>query len=415
MARRSRLLPVAALALAAAFGAAACGSDGSATASTKKGAAAEKSAVASGAAPREVRVSPAVEERLARTIAATGTLAAEDQVTLGFQVAGRVSELLVDLGSRVARAQPVARLDPTDFRLRVEQAEAALRQARVRVGLTPQGTDDRVNPEETALVKQARAVLDEARLTRERMDKLWEQQLIARAQLDAAVAGLQVAEARYQDAIEEARNRQAVLAQRRSELEMARQQLTDTVLTSPINGAVRERRASVGQYLAVGAAVVTVVRIDPLRLRVAVPEREAAGVKPGQSVRVAVEGDPASYGGRVVRLSPAIEEQSRTLLVEAEVPNPRGALRPGAFAKVEIVSEVAQPAVVVPVSSIVTFAGIQKVLTVADGRAVERRVELGRRLGERVEVVAGLKAGEAVVVQPGNLVGGQPVTVAPGR
>ncbi|MGH7392377.1 MAG: efflux RND transporter periplasmic adaptor subunit [Candidatus Rokuibacteriota bacterium] len=413
MTRRSTRLSLAALALTAALGSSGCGYDGSATASTKKGPAAQKPA--GGATPREVRVSPAVEERLARTIVATGTLAAEDQVTLGFQVAGRVSELLVDLGSRVTRGQPVARLDPTDFKLRVEQAEAALRQARVRVGLTPQGTDDRVNAEDTALVKQARAVLDEARLTRERMDKLWEQQFIARAQLDTAVAALQVAEARYQDAIEEVRNRQAILAQRRSELELARQQLADTVLASPINGAVRERRASVGQYLAAGAAVAVVVQMDPLRLRVSVPEREAAGVKPGQRVRVAIEGDPTSYGGRVARLSPAIEEQSRTLLVEAEVPNPAGALRPGAFGKVEIVTEAGQPAVVVPASSIVTFAGVQRVLTVVDGRAVERRVELGRRLGERVEVVEGLKAGEPVVVQPGNLVGGQPVTMTSAR
>jgi multidrug efflux pump subunit AcrA (membrane-fusion protein) len=361
-----------------------------------------------------VKVEPAGERQVARTVIATGTLAAEDQVVLGFQVPGRLSELLVDLGSRVRRGQPLARLDPTDFRLRVEQAEAALRQARVRVGLTPEGTDNRVNIEETAVVAQARAVLVEARLTRERMVKLWEQQLVARAQLDAAVAALQVAEARYQDAVEEVRNRQAVLAQRRSELELARQQLADTTLTSPIDGAVRERRASVGQYLAAGTPVATVVQLDPLRLRVAVPERDAADVRPGQNVRLTVEGDSASYGGRVVRLSPAIEEQSRTLLVEAEIPNPRGALRPGAFAKAEITTDAGHPVVVVPASAIVTFAGIDKVLAVADGRAVEKRVQLGRRLGEHVEVVSGLDKGEAVVVQPGNLVGGQQVTVVPG-
>ncbi len=406
---------LAVLALAVALGLSGCGSDSAATTSTKKagpGAAsrAGKPAGAGGGAPREVRVSSAAEERLARTIAATGTLAADDQVTLGFQVAGRVKELAVDLGSRVTRGQPIARLDPTDFALRVDQAEAALRQARVRVGLPPQGSDDHVNAEDTALVKQARAVLVEAQLTRDRMDKLWERQFIARAQLDAAVAALQVAEARYQDAVEEIRNRQAILAQRRSELELARQQLADTALTSPITGAVRERRVSVGQYLGAGTPVAIVVRTDPLRLRVAVPEREAAGVKFHQRVTVTIEGDPASYGGQVVRLSPAIEEQSRTLLIEAEVPNPTGTLRPGAFAKVEIVTAPGQPAVVVPASAIVRFAGITRVLTVVDGRAVEKRVELGRQLGERVEVVEGLKAGEPVVVRPGNLIDGQPVT-----
>ena len=166
--------------------------------------------------------------------------------------------------------------------------------------------------------------------------------------------------------------------------------------------------------LKIGSPVATVVRVDPLRLRVAVPERDAADVRPGQKVRLAVEGDPASYGGRVVRLSPAIEEQSRTLLIEAEIPNPRGTLRPGAFAKAEITTDAGQRVVVVPASAIVTFAGIDKVLVVADGRAVEKRVQLGRRVGAQVEVLKGLAAGEPVVVQPGNLVGGQRVTVVSG-
>lgn len=384
-----------------------CGRDSSATAPSAKGQA---------PAPREVRAMPAVETRVPRTVAVTGTLAAEEQIILSLKVTGRLAGLTVDLGSPVRRGQVVARLDPTDFRLRVEQAEAGLQQARVRLGLSARGTHDRVAPDTTALVRQARAVLDEARLTRERMAQLAERELIARAQLDTAVAAELVAEGRYQDALEEVRNRQAVLAQRRSELELARQQLDDTVLRSPVDGMIRERRAAVGEYLAAGAPVATVVRVDPLRLRVAVPERDAADVRPGQTVRLAVEGDPASYQGRVARLSPAIEEQSRTLLVEAEIPNPRGALRPGSFAKAEIVTDTGQPVIVVPATAIVTFAGIDKILVVADGRAVERRIVLGRRLGEQVEVVSGVKAGEPVVVQPGNLVGGQPVTVAgPGR
>jgi multidrug resistance efflux pump len=136
-------------------------------------------------------------------------LAADEQVVLGTKVAGRVGELLVDLGTRVRRDQAVARLDPTDAQIRVDQAVAALQQARARLGLSPQGMDDRVDPEQTALVRQARAVLDEATLTRDRIERLWQQELVARAQVDTAVSGLGVAEGRYQDAIEEVRIRQA--------------------------------------------------------------------------------------------------------------------------------------------------------------------------------------------------------------
>jgi RND family efflux transporter MFP subunit len=385
----------------------ACNSEPPATASP------ENAPTAGEATTREVRVLPAVEVQVPRTVAVTGTLTAEELVVLSLKVTGRLAELAVDLGSAVRRGQMVARLDATDFRLRLEQAEAALHQARARLGLDPRSPDDGVDPEQTSLVRQARAVLDEARLSRDRMTRLAEQELVARAQLDAAIAAERVAEGRYQDAIEEVRNRQAILAQRRSELELARQALADTVLRAPIEGMIRERRAAVGEYLAAGTPVATLVRVHPLRLVVAVPEREAAGIRVGQEVRVSVEGDAAVYRGRVARLSPSIQEQSRTLTMEAEIPNEQGRLRPGAFAKVDIIVAADEPVVFVPASAIVIFAGIEKVLTVRDGRAAELRVQTGRRQGERVEIVAGLKPGEPVVVEPGNLVAGQPVTVQP--
>lgn len=359
--------------------------------------------------PRAVRVVSAEAGLLPRSVVVTGTLAADEEVVAAFKVAGRVSEIAVDLGSPVRRGQLLARIDPTEYRIRVAQAEAALRQARAGLGLSPDGDDDRVDPDKTALVREARAVLDEARLSRDRIAQLREKDLVARADLDAAVSRLLVAEGRHQAAIEEVRNRQEILAERRHALALARQQLDDAELRAPIDGAVRERRASVGEYLAAGAPVAGVVRIDPLRLKVSVPERDASAVRVGQAVRVRVEGDAAEHAGRVVRLSPAIQEQNRTLLVEAEVANRRGKIRPGAFARAEIVVEPGRTAVTVPSSAIVTFAGVEKVFGVEGGRAVERPVRTGRRAGDRVEILDGLAAGDPVVADPGNLAGGQPV------
>ena len=360
---------------------------------------------------RQVRVILAAERETARLVSASGTLAAEEQIILGTKVIGRLGEISVDLGSRVRKGQAIARIDQSDYRLRVDQAEAALQQARVRLGLSPAGSSDKVDIEQTATVRQAAAVLKDAHLTHDRMVELWERKFIARAELDTAVSQLAVAEGRYQDAIEEVRNRQAVMVQRRSELEIARQQLADTIITSPFDGAVSERQASVGQYLPAGAPIVTLVRTDPLRLRLAVPEREAGLLRIGQSVDLTVEGDPNKYQGRVARLSPAIAENNRTLMIEAEVPNRRGDLRPGSFAKADILVEAGQRIVTVPVDSIVTFAGIEKVLTIAKNSALEKRVHTGRRLDNQVEILDGISAGEPVIVQPGNLVGGQPVQV----
>ncbi len=261
-------------------------------------------------------------------------------------------------------------------------------------------------------MRQARAVLDQATLTRDRTAAAARKGIVSQADLDAAEANFRVAEGRYQDAIEEVRNRQGVLRQRRIELELAKQALDDSRLSAPFAGRVRERHATPGQYLAAGAPVGTIVKVHPLRLRLSIPEREAAAVRVGQTVRVRLEGDPTAYEGRVARVGPAIEETSRTLSIEAEVANPTGVLRPGAFANAEVVTEARETAILVPATTLVSFAGVERVFVVKDGQAAERRVTTGRRDGGRVEVIKGLAAGEPVVVNPGNLVDGETVSAS---
>ncbi len=373
-------------------------------------ASARQSRPGEGREPRQVKTARVAEIPVGETVTANGTLAAYDQTTISVKVPGRLRAISVDLGTVVRRGQMIAQLEPQDYKLRVQQSEASLAQARARLGLSPDGTDDNVNPEQTATVRQARAVLDEARFNRERAAKLVEQGVIAKAEFDSADSVYKVAEGRYQDAIEEIRNRQALLSQRRSELAMARQQLADTSVYAPLDGIVQEKRASAGEYLAAGTPVVNVVKMDPLRLRAEVPEREAASIRSGQSVRVTVEGDANIYVGQIKRLSPVIAEQNRMLLVEADVHN-EGTLRPGSFARAEIVTNDAKMTVTVPTNAIVTFAGIEKVILVQNGKAVEKPITTGRRNNEWTEIVAGLNVGDQVVVDPGNLQSGQAVQV----
>lgn len=361
-------------------------------------------------AARPVHMVQSVAGTLPRTVPATGTLAAEDQVVLNTKVAGRLDQLPVDIGSAVRTGDTVAVLDLTDFRLRVEQAETALAQARSRLGVPADGSGDDVPPGNTALARQTRAVFEQSRLQRDRLLGLWKDGILSRAELDAAEADFRVAEARAQESIEEVANRKAVLAERKTELRIAQQQLADATLVAPFDGVVRERHLSVGRFLAVGEPVVTIVRMHPLRLRLPVPEREAASVGVGQRVELRAEGSETVHGGTVVRLSPAVDENTRTLLVEAEVPNPEHALRPGAFASAEVVIDPDATAVLVPTTAIVSFAGVTKVLTVADGKIVEARVRTGRQRGDQTEVLDGLAAGTPIVAEPGNLSAGTAVT-----
>ena len=341
----------------------------------------------------------------------SGALAAQDQATLSVKVPGRLTSLPVDLGTIVRQGETLATVERKDYELKVQQAEAAIGQARARLGLSPKGPDENVNAEETATVRQARATLEEARANRDRSVKLIEQGVVPKAEYDRTDAAFKVALGRYQDSLEEIRNRQAILQQRVSELSLAKQQLSDTSIVSPFDGVVQERKSSVGEYLAAGAPVLTIVKVDPLRFRGEVPEREAHSVKSGQMVRLTLEGDQSVYSGRIVRISPTLSEQNRVLVVEAQVRN-NGRLRPGAFAKAEIVTSDSSMAVTVPATSIVTFAGIEKVITVQNGKAVEKPVTTGRRTGDWVEILGGVAVGESVIVDPGNIQSGQQVRTA---
>jgi RND family efflux transporter MFP subunit len=358
--------------------------------------------------PRQVKTVQVAETPIGETVTVNGTLAAYDQATVGTKVAGRLQSISVDFGTAVRKGQAIAKLEAGDYQLRVQQAEASLAQARARVGLSPDGGDDRVTLDQTGTVREAKAVLDESKAKRDRAARLINQGIIPKAEMDTADADYKVAMSRYQDAVEEIRNRQGVLAQRRSELNLARQQLADTILYAPMNGVVQQKQASVGEYLAAAAPVVEIVQIDPLRLRVDVPERESHKIHIGQSVRVTVEGDPDAYLGTVKRLSPSISQQNRVLSVEADVRN-TGHLKPGAFVKAEIVTDQTSTAATVPPSAVVVFAGIEKVITVEGGKAVEKVVMTGRRGEDWVEIKSGINVGQKVIVNPGNLQSGQAV------
>jgi RND family efflux transporter MFP subunit len=356
-------------------------------------------------------VARVLDTPLERTTAALGSLVAFDQATISVKVPGRLRSITVDLGSLVQRGQLIAQTEPQDYQLRVQQAEAAVAQARVRLGLPATGTNDNIDQEHTSLVRQASVLAEEAHANRDRLAALHEQGITPRAQVDTAEASYKVALSRLEDAREEIHNRRAVLVQRRSELEIARQQLSDVSVHAPFDGAIQEKRASVGEYLAAGAPLATIVRMDPLRLRAEVPEREVPNIRVGQTVRVTTEGDPNVYTGRIARLSPSITPQNRMLMVEAEVKNTNGALRPGSFARAEIVTDDRGMSLTVPTRAIINFAGIEKIIVVKDGKAVEKSITTRRRTTEWTEVVSGVTVGEAVVLEPGNLQSGQAVTV----
>ncbi len=364
-------------------------------------------------AERPVRVARAEVRAMPRMIHVNGSLAAQEQSTLSAKVTGRLERLSVDIGSVLRQGELVAQIEPRDYDLGLQQAAAALAQSRAALGLPLEGDDDRIELERVTAVKQAKAVLEESGKNRDRVQRLSVSGIASQSEVDTVESAHTVALARYEAAIEDGRGRMATVAQRRAELELARKRLADASVRAPFDGTVQARPASVGEYVAAGTPIVQLVKTDPLRLRLEVPERECILVRTGQVVLLLVEGDTNTYRGELARLSPALDDQTRMLRVEADVPR-EGSLRPGLFARARIIVTEREQALTVPLEALTTFAGLEKVVGVREGKAVEQVIATGRRGPDWVEVLSGLEAGEAVVLSPGSLRTGQRVRASHG-
>jgi RND family efflux transporter MFP subunit len=360
---------------------------------------------------KKVRIARVQRLDTEETIYATGALVAQDRATLSAKVPGRVESIEVDLGTAVKQGDLLARIERQDYELKQRQAEAALTQARARLGISLSGEDDKVEPDHASIVKEARALLNEATKSRDRAKNLRAEGVIPEAEVETAEAAYQVAVNRYDEAVNEAKNRLATLRMRQAELELAAQQLTDTEIRAPFAGIIEQRQTSPGEFLNIGAPLMTVVRVDPIRLRLEISEKDAPRVQAGQTVHLKIEGSERQYEGKISRVSPVITRDNRMLVAEADVPNPHGELRPGSFVKADVVVNEKAPGMFVPEGSVRSFAGIQKIFLVSSGKAIEKEVKLRREQNGLVEVVGEFKGGEEVVVDPGSLRNGQPVEV----
>ena len=346
------------------------------------------------AAAIDVATAAVIERSANRSVEVVGSLVAEDEVTVSSQASGNLADITVDLGSAVRRGQVIARIDQRELKLKVDQAEGTLHQAEARLGIK---RGERFDPQKQTDVRMAFAALERARYDLNASRSLAQSGDISRQQLDVYQKTVDQAEARYQAAIENVRNLEAIVEEKRAALDLAKKQLADTDILSPINGVVKEKAASRGEYLQPGKPIVTIVQIDPLRLRADIPEYATAAVRTGQTMTMTVEAFPQrTFSGHVVHIGPSLNEQTRALTVEAQVANPSNLLRPGMFAKSNLITTKDALALMVPRRAVQLTAGLNKVFVIENGRASERIVKLGGNDGDLVEVLEGVKSGEIV-------------------
>jgi multidrug efflux pump subunit AcrA (membrane-fusion protein) len=392
----------AALALVAALGLflAACGSRAQANKQAPE--------VAPTPADVEVATAAAVRRDLPRYVEATGGLAADEQTDVAPTVGGRVVSVAVDLGSYVQRGQPIVRLDGADAQLRLEQAQAALaqaqsavRQAEERIGLRP---GQRFEPTRVAEVGAARAALDLAEKQLRRFETLLESGDVSRSAYDQQRAQRDQLRQQYEAALAQANQSYAAVQTARAAVEAARvtvetaqKGVRDVVIYAPISGYVADRPADLGEYVSTSMKVATIVRTNPLRVRIDIPEQSISSIRPGQSVSVSTSAYPdRAFAGRVARISPNVSQQSRTLTVEAEVENGENLLKPGQFATIRILLPQTEPAILVPARAVRTDGTTARVFVIRDGVAQERLVQAGQAQGDLVEVRGNVAADELV-------------------
>jgi RND family efflux transporter MFP subunit len=363
--------------------------------SKSKESAARADAKAEPAAVIQVSTAAVIERSTNRGVEVVGSLEAQDEVTVSSQASGNLESISVDLGSPVSRGQVIARIDQRELKLKRDQAEAALHQAEAKLGIT---RDGKIDPQKQPDVRQAVAGLERARYDLIAAKKLFDAGTISNQQYDVYQKTVEQAEARYQASLENVRNLEAIIEEKRAALDLTKKQLADSDIISPITGVVKEKTASRGEYLQPGKPVVTIVQINPLRLKLEVPETFAAGIARGQVVTLRVDSfADREFKGVIKRINPSMDEKNRSLIAEAEVANPNALLRPGMFARSQIVSNSTTMALMVPDKAVVSLAGVTKVFVADGGHAVERMVKLGARDGSLIEILEGVKSGERVI------------------
>lgn len=368
----------------------------------------ETTAEANTPAVVEVTTAAAIKRDLPRFFEATGSLAGDQQTDVAPQTSGKVAAIGVEIGSPVRRGQMLVKLDDAELNLRVEQAatqveqaKAAVRQAEEKIGLKPGQAFD---PNRVSEVAAAKVALDLAQKNLVRAEKLIESGDVSRSFYDDQRARRDQLKEQYDVALAQARQNYAGVdvartnvANAQSQLALARKNLSYALIVSPIDGFVSERTADLGEYVSPQQKVATVVRTNPLRIRIDIPEQAIPQVKAGQSVSVTTSAWPdKNFAGRIARIAPNVSAESRTLTVEAEVDNSGGALKPGQFATVRILQERAEPAVLVPARAIVSEAGVSRLFVIKDGHAEQRVVQTGQTEGDLIEVKSGVAADEQV-------------------
>ncbi len=334
-----------------------------------------------------------------KLVKSQGTLIADEVTTIGAKVAGRIADVLVDLGDIACENDVLVRLDPKEYELILDQAEAQLLQARSAVGLKPGDPVSGLNPDNAPPVRETRAVWDEAKKAVERIRQLSNRDAISVADLDLAESAERVASARFSSAQNGVREKIALIAVQTALRDLASQRLSESVVRAPYKGAIESRLVSTGTYVQAGQPLMSIAKTTLLRFRGNVPERFAQQLKIGQQIELTFDLSDQIRTVTISRISPSLDPVNRSLVFEANIDNADGGLRVGLFAEGVLQIDSDAQAIVIPASALVRFAGVDKVWKIVDSKLKEQVVGLGRQKAGQIEIRTGLEYGDRILFE----------------
>jgi RND family efflux transporter MFP subunit len=373
-----------------------------------------------------VTASPVTYQSVSRYVEAVGTLHGFEEVTLSSKQEGRVLKVHHDLSSVVAPNELLLELDPTDANLAYQQAERNVQTELAKWGFNqvPSETEDLTK---LPTVVSARLKFELAQSRLQRLLPLKRTNSVTAEDLEQSQSDALVFESDWQHQLLMANSAAATARLRNAELAIAQQRVQDLAIRVPIPTltanpndkfyTVSERMVSEGTLVRPGTEVFKLVLGRTLKLKLSVPESFSSQVQVGQKVEVTTGSILNPVDGTVARISPSIDRLTRTFLVEVDVNNEDGALKPGGFAKAKILIGVDDQALTIPIAGLYSFAGINKIFLNEQGVARELKVVVGEQTQTWVEITSPSLPAEAMVVTSGQrlLSEGSPIEIRSGE
>jgi RND family efflux transporter MFP subunit len=346
--------------------------------------------------PLKVKAVVATERIVKRNVESVGTLFPLDETIVSAEIDGRVDRVEVDLGDFVNKGQLLVHISDEEQRYLLAQNEAQLRSSLERLGLSKE-TEKLQDIKTAPDVRRAEADVFDAEQRYKRTRELRDQGIGAQADLDQAQARFNAMRAAYDSTINQTRNLVQEVERFRAIVDLQRKKLRDTSVYAPFAGSVKERQATVGQFVRANTPLIVMVKTDPLRLRLDVPERMGPWVKIGQIAQVEVEAfEGQKFSGKIWRVSPTVDQAKRTFVAEALIPNPGMRLKPGSYARARIPTDKSETIVLLPNRAVQYVLGSNKAYVIKDGVIEARDIKIGERFENDIEVLEGVSAGESV-------------------